>query len=64
MDQHVEGLRAVSQRLADNGLAINLEKCEFVGEELDFLGHRLSAWHHTDLQMFDFPRPHTVKKLQ
>jgi hypothetical protein len=41
MDNHVEDLRAVLRRLSDNGLAINLEKCEFTVEELDFLGHRL-----------------------
>jgi hypothetical protein len=29
MEQHVAGLRAVFWRLADNGLAINLEKCKF-----------------------------------
>jgi cleavage and polyadenylation specificity factor subunit 1 len=39
----MEDLRAVFQRLADNGLPINLEKCEFADEELDFLGHRLNA---------------------
>jgi hypothetical protein len=27
LDQHVEDLRAVFQRLVDNSLAINLEKC-------------------------------------
>jgi hypothetical protein len=29
MEQHVADLRAVFQHLADNGLAINLEKCKF-----------------------------------
>jgi hypothetical protein len=43
MEQHVVDLRAVFQHLVDNGLAINLEKCECEVEELDFLGHRLSA---------------------
>jgi hypothetical protein len=43
MEQHVADLRAVFQRLADNSLAINLEKCEFAVPGLDFLGHRLSA---------------------
>jgi hypothetical protein len=42
MEQHVADLRAVFQRLVYNGLAINLEKCEFAVPELDFLGHRLS----------------------
>jgi hypothetical protein len=69
IDQHMADLRAVFQRLADNGLAINLEKCEFAVPELDFLGHRLSAAGVTPLAtsiqvMHDFPRPHTVKDLQ
>jgi hypothetical protein len=69
MEQHVADLRAVFQHLVDNGLAINLEKCEFAVEELDFLGHRLSAAGITLLSgslqvMYDFPRPHTVKDLQ
>jgi hypothetical protein len=69
MEQHMADLRAVFQRLADNSLAINLEKCEFAVPELDFLGHRLSAAGVTPLVnslqvMYDFPRPHTIKDLQ
>jgi cleavage and polyadenylation specificity factor subunit 1 len=48
MEQHVADLRAVFQCLADNGLAINLEKCKFAVQELDFLGHRRR--HHTTLR--------------
>jgi hypothetical protein len=57
MEQHVADLRAIFQRLVDNSLAINLEKCEFVVEELDFLWHRLQV-------KYDFSRPHTIKDLQ
>jgi RNase H-like domain found in reverse transcriptase/Reverse transcriptase (RNA-dependent DNA polymerase) len=69
LDEHVDHLRAVSRILEDNGLAINLDKCEFAVLELDFLGHRLSAVGVTPLQdslqvMLDFPKPHTVKDLQ
>jgi hypothetical protein len=69
MEQHVEDLRAVFQGLADNGLAINLEKYKFALEELDFLIHCLSAAGVTPLSgglqvMYDFPSPHTVKDLQ
>jgi hypothetical protein len=69
MDQHMKDLRAVFQCLADNGLAINLDKCKFAVEELDFLGHHLSTAGITPFSgilqvMFDFPRPHTVKDLQ
>jgi hypothetical protein len=69
MEQHVADLRAMFQLLADNGLVINLEKCEFAVPELDFLGYRLSAAGVTPLTnslqvMYDFPRPHTIKDLQ
>jgi hypothetical protein len=69
MEQHVEDLRAIFQHLADNGLAINLEKCKFAVKELDLLGHCLSATGITRLSdslkvMYDFPRPHMVKDLQ
>jgi Reverse transcriptase (RNA-dependent DNA polymerase) len=43
LDEHMEHLRAVFRILVDNGLAVNLDKCEFAVPELDFLGHRLSA---------------------
>jgi hypothetical protein len=69
MEQHVADLWAMFQLLADNGLVINLEKCEFAVPELDFLGYRLSAAGVTPLTnslqvMYDFPRPHTIKDLQ
>jgi Reverse transcriptase (RNA-dependent DNA polymerase) len=69
LDEHVEHLWAVFRILVDNGLAINLDKCELAMPEINFLGHRLSAASVTPLRdslevMFDFPRPHTVKDLQ
>jgi hypothetical protein len=69
MKQHVGDLRAMFQVLADNGLAINLDKCKFAVPALDFLGHRLSAASVTPLSgslqvMYDFLWPHTIKDLQ
>jgi hypothetical protein len=43
IQSHVQHLRLLFQRLRDNGLVINGEKCEFGARELDFLGHRVSA---------------------
>jgi hypothetical protein len=65
----MDHLRVVFRILEDNGLTINLDKCEFAVPKLDFLGHRLSAAAVTPLPdslqvMLDFPRPHTVKDLQ
>ncbi len=39
----MQHLRLLSQRLRDHGLVINGEKCEFGAQDLDFLGHRVSA---------------------
>lgn len=57
MEQHLTQLRAVFQRLLDNGLLLRPDKCEFGKASLDFLGHRVDA---TGLQ----PRPSTVKAVQ
>jgi hypothetical protein len=43
IQSHVQYLRLLFQRLRDHGLVINGEKCEFGVQELDFLGHRVSA---------------------
>jgi hypothetical protein len=43
MDKHLKYLQSVFQNSFDNGLVINLEKCEFAVPELDFLGHHLST---------------------
>jgi hypothetical protein len=42
-EQHWTHLRTFFTILADNGLALNLEKSVFAISELDFLGHRISA---------------------
>jgi hypothetical protein len=57
MEQHLVQLRAVFQRLLDNGLLLRPDKCEFAKSSLDFLGHRVDA---AGLQ----PRPTTVRAVQ
>ena len=52
-----------------NGLTINLGKCDFLKEEIDFLGHRVSAAGVTPLgghvdAIRLVPRPTTPKELQ
>ena len=42
-EEHHEHLRQVFQLLSSNGLVINKTKCIFGTQELDFLGHRISA---------------------
>ncbi len=42
LEEHVEHLRKVFQRLRENKLYAKLEKCEFGVMEMDFLGHRIT----------------------
>jgi hypothetical protein len=42
MEEHVEHLRKVFQRLRENKLYAKFEKCEFGVSEVDFLGHRIT----------------------
>jgi hypothetical protein len=42
MEEHVEHLRKVFQRLRENKLYAKFEKCEFGVTEVDFLGHRIT----------------------
>ncbi len=42
MEEHVEHLRKVFQRLKENKLYAKFEKCEFGVTEVDFLGHRIT----------------------
>ncbi|RVW59557.1 Retrovirus-related Pol polyprotein from transposon 297 [Vitis vinifera] len=41
--EHEKHLRLVFQRLRENKLYVKLEKCEFVQEEITFLGHKINA---------------------
>ncbi len=67
--EHARHLRELFLRLREHGLVINLEKCVFGVEFLDFLGHRVSAAgvallpDHVEA-VTKFPRPSTVKELQ
>jgi cleavage and polyadenylation specificity factor subunit 1 len=42
-DQHYDHLRQLLQRLSDNGLVLNKDKCSFGVSELDYLGHRVTT---------------------
>jgi hypothetical protein len=42
MEEHVEHLRKVFQRLRENKLYAKFEKCKFGVSEVDFLGHRIT----------------------
>ncbi len=66
---HLSQLRQLLERLREFGLVLNLEKCQFGREEVDFLGHRISAQgveplssHLSAIQ--EFGRPADIKALQ
>ncbi len=42
MEEHVEHLRKVFQRLRKNMLYVKFEKCEFRVTKVDFLGHKIT----------------------
>lgn len=41
MFTHVQHLKAVFQVLADNQLCVKLNKCTFVANEVEYLGHTI-----------------------
>jgi Reverse transcriptase (RNA-dependent DNA polymerase) len=66
MQEHRRHLRQVLQRLQDNGLVLNVDKCQFGLPALEFLGHTVSASGIAPLParveaIKAFPRPATVK---
>ena len=68
-DKHEQHLRKVFARLAEYGLVINPDKCEFGKSELTFLGHHISKDGILPLQekvkvILDFPLPSSTKNLR
>jgi hypothetical protein len=68
-EEHVIHVRQVLQALLDNGLVIHAEKCVWGVQELEYLGHKVSAAgllpltsHVAAIQ--GFPRPTIIKELQ
>ncbi|KAL0187602.1 hypothetical protein M9458_014701, partial [Cirrhinus mrigala] len=69
MDQHVQHVRAVLQRLIDNQLYAKMEKCEFHQTVTSFLGCIISAEgvamdERKVNAVLEWPQPTTVKELQ
>ena len=67
--EHLRHLRSLFERLAEHGLVINPQKCQFGMSSVDFLGHRVSSQGTVPLPskveaISQFPRPTTVKGLQ
>lgn len=56
LENHIENLREVLQRLAQFNLKIQLDKCEFLKRETEFLGHTIT-------QAGVKPNPDKVEKI-
>lgn len=68
-EEHMKHLDALFQRLTDNGLVINLNKCKFGLPSVDFLGHTISPDGISPIKekvktITDFPLPKTPKGLR
>jgi hypothetical protein len=69
MEEHVEHLRKVFQRLKENKLYAKFEKCEFGVSEVDFLGHRITQEglkmdDHKVKAILDWEPPRSVPALR
>ena len=68
-DTHLDHLHQLFQRLKDYGLVVNVSKCKFGVESLDFLGHHINCDGIVPLPdkvsvITEYPQPETVKALQ
>jgi hypothetical protein len=69
MEEHVEHLQKVFQKLRENQLYAKFEKCEFGVMEVDFLGHRimqegLKMGDHKVKAILDWEPPRLVSALR
>ena len=68
-ETHKKDLEALFQRLAEYNLKINLLKCQFIKESIDFLGHRVTQNGIAPLPekvaaVENFPLPKTFRNLR
>lgn len=67
--QHVDHLRTVFQRLADYGVVVNADKCQFGVNSIELLGHHIDQFgiHPLPQKMNvikDYPVPASLKQLR
>ena len=68
-EEHKQHLRTVLSKLQANGLIVRPDKCVFGAQEVDFLGHRITANGILPLPskvsaIKNYPIPSTIKELQ
>jgi hypothetical protein len=49
-EEHVEHVKTVLKVLTDNHIMVNVDKCKFHVQEIEFLGHRIRAGGVVDMQ--------------
>ncbi|GBN04823.1 Transposon Ty3-I Gag-Pol polyprotein, partial [Araneus ventricosus] len=69
LEEHLDHLKQVFDRLRKFGLVLNRDKCVFAVENLSFLGHKIDKYGITPLPekveaISNFPRPKTVQDLR
>ncbi|KAL3865773.1 hypothetical protein ACJMK2_043128 [Sinanodonta woodiana] len=67
--EHIENLRALLQRIREDGLTIKPSKCEFGAAEIDCLGHiigvgKIKTDDNKIKAMYEFPLPTTIKGIR
>ena len=67
--EHKRHLRILLDCFRQHGVVLNKSKCEFVVNQLTFLGHHISAERFTPIQqkvqtIQNFPQPKTMKQLR
>ena len=69
ISEHIRRLDVVFTKLADNGLKLDLKKCSFFRDEVNYLGHRVSAediatYPNKITEVTNWPTPSTLKELR
>ena len=69
LEEHLEHLRVVIERIRDAGLKLKPSKCHFIQEEVEYLGHILTPTGlRTNPRLVEaakeFPRPQNVKEVR
>lgn len=69
LEEHNQHIRIVFERLQRHGLVINIDKCVFAQESVEFLGHQISADGVRPLEkrvqaVVNCPQPKTVSELR
>ena len=68
-EEHLQRLRLVLEKLKENNLRLNPSKCSFLRDELDYLGHTVSAEGVKPQEgkiraVAEYPVPKSVKEVR